>query len=385
MKIKTSCVRGAPDPSNRSGSIAPELIPGCTFAFDSHAEIERYFEEGRGYLYSRNENPTVDQAAREVAQLEGAEGAAMFSSGMAAISTAVIALAGDRRRVVTQSDLYGGTAELMAKWLPAWGFEVVWLTRAELAELSTESLTGAGLLYLETPTNPTLRLIDLERIAGVARAAGVTTIVDSTFASPIVQQPLSCGIDLVMHSATKYLGGHSDLIGGAVAGDRGRIESIDEHRRVLGGMMDAFSAYLLMRGLRTLAVRVEAQQRSAARIAEMLAGHPNVLEVAYPGLADHPEHALAKRQMNGFGAMVSFRVAGGGERAVELHDRLNLFHRAGSLGSVESLVSIPTQMSHRHLTAEALRDAGIGEDLVRLSVGLEDGEELIADLQQALE
>jgi cystathionine gamma-synthase len=384
MTTKTDCVRGAADSVGGTRSIAPELIPGCTYSFDSQEQIERYFELGEGYLYSRNENPTVEQAAREIAQLEKAEEAAMFSSGMAAISTAVIALGGEKRRVVTQSDVYGGTAELMAKWLPTWGFEVISLTRDELSELTAERLSGAGLLYLETPTNPTLRLIDLEQVCAVARSAGVTTMVDSTFASPIVQQPLSLGVDLVMHSTTKYLGGHSDLLGGVVAGDKARIETIRAHRRVLGGVMDAFSAYLLMRGLRTLAVRLEAQQRSALRIAEALNAHPGVVEVVYPGLADHPEHDLAKRQMKGFGGMVSFRVSGGGERAIEVHDRLQLFHRAGSLGSVESLVSIPARMSHRHLSPEALRAAGIGEELIRLSIGLEEGDELIADLTQAL-
>ena len=384
MTTKTDCVRGAADSVGRTRSIAPELVPGCTYAFDSQAQIDRYYELGEGYLYSRNENPTVEQAAREIAQLEKAEEAAMFSSGMAAISTAVIALGGEKRRVVTQSDVYGGTAELMAKWLPTWGFEVISLTREELSGLTMERLSGADLLYLETPTNPTLRLIDLEQVCAVARSAGVTTMVDSTFASPIVQQPLSCGVDLVMHSTTKYLGGHSDLLGGVVAGDSARIEMIRQQRRVLGGVMDAFSAYLLMRGLRTLAVRLEAQQRSALRIAEALDAHPGVVEVAYPGLTDHPEHQLAKRQMRGFGGMVSFRVDGGGARAIDVHDRLQLFHRAGSLGSVESLVSIPARMSHRHLTTEALREAGIGEELIRLSIGLEDVDELIADLTQAL-
>ena len=241
-------------------STAPIVVPGCTFEFDSDAEVERYFNAGEGYLYSRSENPTVDQAAEEIAALEGAPAAAMFASGMAAISTAVLALAGKGGRVLCQREVYGGSAELMQEWLPRWGFEVQWIDREALNKLDASQLDGIALLYLETPTNPTLRLVDLEHVGKTARAAGVPTLVDSTFASPIVQRPLEFGIDLVMHSTTKYLGGHSDLLGGVICGDATLLQEVHSHRRILGGVMDAFSAFLLMRGLRTLPIRIAAHQ-----------------------------------------------------------------------------------------------------------------------------
>jgi cystathionine beta-lyase/cystathionine gamma-synthase len=239
-------------------------------------------------------------------------------------------------------------------------------------------------LCLETPTNPGLRLVDLAAVARIARKAGVPTIVDSTFASPVVQRPAELGIDLVMHSTTKYLGGHGDLIGGVIAGGADLVSRIAARRRILGGVMDAFSAFLLMRGLRTLAVRVEAHQAAAVAIARFLDAHAAVESVAYPGLPDHPDHALAKTQMDGFGGMISFCVRGDVATARRVHDRLRLFHRAGSLGSVESLVSMPAQMSHRHVPREDLDAVGVPERLLRLSVGLESPTDLIADLDQAL-
>ncbi|NIM01799.1 MAG: hypothetical protein GTN89_13435 [Acidobacteria bacterium] len=384
MRPKTQCVRGDARPDKIGTPIAPVIVPGVTFEFEDHASIDRFFEEGSGYLYSRYDNPTVAQAAREIAALEGAGSAALFASGMAAMSTAVLTLAAPGKRVVTQDDVYGGTTELMARVLPEWGFEVETVRRDELATLDPARLAGAGVLVLETPTNPGLRLIDLEAVAGVARAAGVVTIVDSTFASPLVQRPVERGIDLAMHSTTKYLGGHSDLTGGVIAGSAELVSRIAARRRILGGVMDPFGAFLLMRGLRTLAVRIEAQQSSAMAVAEFLAAQPSVESVAYPGLPSHPDHTLAKAQMDGFGGMVSFCVRGGSTAARAVHDRLRVFHRAGSLGSVESLVSIPALMSHRHVPREKLDAAGVSEGLLRLSIGLEDAGDLIADLDRAL-
>jgi cystathionine beta-lyase/cystathionine gamma-synthase len=309
----------------------------------------------------------------------------MFASGMAALSTAILTLAAPDRRIVTQSDVYGGTTELMNQVLPGWGFEVETLTLDELHDLDPGRLRGAAVLCLETPTNPGLRLVDLAAVAKVARKAGVPTIVDSTFASPVVQRPAELGIDLVLHSATKYLGGHGDLTGGVIAGSAELVSRIAARRRILGGVMDPFSAFLLMRGLRTLAVRVEAHQAAALSIAQFLEAHPAVESVAYPGLPDHPDHALAKTQMNGFGGMISFCVRGDAAAARRVHDRFRVFHRAGSLGSVESLVSLPAQMSHRHVPRQDSDAAGVLERLVRLSVGLEAPADLIADLDQALD
>jgi len=384
MEIKTQCVRGEARPAEIGSPIAPVIVPGCTYEFENHDAVDRFFRDGSGYLYSRYDNPTVAQAGRELAALEGTESAAMFSSGMAAMSTALLTLAVPGRRIVTQRDVYGGTTELMNDVLPGWGFEVQTLTRDELHGLDPGRLEGAAVLCLETPTNPGLRLVDLAAVARIARKAGVPTIVDSTFASPVVQRPAELGIDLVMHSTTKYLGGHGDLIGGVIAGGADLVSRIAARRRILGGVMDAFSAFLLMRGLRTLAVRVEAHQAAAVAIARFLDAHAAVESVAYPGLPDHPDHALAKTQMDGFGGMISFCVRGDVATARRVHDRLRLFHRAGSLGSVESLVSMPAQMSHRHVPREDLDAVGVPERLLRLSVGLESPTDLIADLDQAL-
>jgi cystathionine beta-lyase/cystathionine gamma-synthase len=268
--------------------------------------------------------------------------------------------------------------------LPEWGFEVETASRDELAGLGADRLRDVALIYLETPTNPALRLVDLAAVASSARGAGVPTLVDSTFASPMVQRPATLGIDLVMHSATKYLGGHGDLMGGVICGSDDLVGRIAGRRRLLGGVMDSFSAFLLLRGLRTLAVRHAAQQASAMEIARFLDTHPRVESVAYPGLPGHPDHALARRQMDGFGAMVSFRVAGGVDAARLTHDRLELFHRSGSLGSVESLVSIPALMSHRNVGRAELEAVGVSPGLLRLSIGLESSADLIADLDRAL-
>jgi cystathionine beta-lyase/cystathionine gamma-synthase len=384
MKTKTQCVCGDSRPAEIGSPIAPVIVPGVTFEFEDHDSVDRFFNDGTGYLYSRYDNPTVAQAGREIAALEGTESAAMFSSGMAAMSTAILTLASAGRRILTQSDIYGGTTELMTRVLPDWGFEVEALTRDELHGLDAGRLESAAVLCLETPTNPGLRLVDLARVSEIARKAGVPTIVDSTFASPIFQRPGALGIDLVMHSATKYLGGHSDLIGGVIAGRAEMVSRIAARRRILGGVMDPFSAFLLVRGLRTLAVRMEAHQTGALAIARFLKTHPAVESVVYPGLPEHPDHALAMTQMDGFGGMVSFCVRGDATVARRVHDRLRLFHRAGSLGSVESLVSLPAQMSHRHVPRRELDAAGVPERLLRLSVGLEEPSDLIADLDQAL-
>lgn len=384
MEFKTRCTQGSGRPAEIGAPIAPVIVPACTFDFADHDEVDRFFEGGApGYLYSRYDNPTVAQAARELASLEETEAAAMFSSGMAAISTAILTIAAPGRRIVTQSDVYGGTAELMYQVLPGWGFEVQTLTRDEIHTLDADRLRGAALLYLETPTNPALRIVDLGLVAGLAREAGVPTMVDSTFASPVFQRPAGLGIDLVMHSTTKYLGGHSDLIGGVICGDAETISRIASRRRLLGGVMDAFSAYLVMRGLRTLAVRLHAHAVTAMEIARFLDAHPRVDSVAYPGLPGHPDHTLARRQMDGFGGMISFRVADAAT-ARRIHDRLQLFHKAGSLGSVESLVSIPALMSHRHVDRDQLEAVGVSENMLRLSVGLESVNDLIADLDRSL-
>jgi cystathionine beta-lyase/cystathionine gamma-synthase len=384
MDRKTRCAQGCIEEMDLGRPLAPVIVPTTSFGFDDQAELDRYYETGEGWVYSRYENPTVRQVERLLAGLEGADDAALFASGMAAISTLFLTLAGAGDRVAAQRELYGGSADLLLNGLPALGLEVVWLDREELANLDPERIAGCRLLYLETPINPTLRLVDLRRVAKLASRAAVPVAVDSTFATPILQRPLDHGADLVVHSATKYLGGHADLTGGVVAGRGDLVRRIALKRRSLGGVLDPFSAFLLQRGIRTLAVRMEAHCRGAGQLAEALAGHPSLERVLYPGLPGHPDLELCERQMDGAGGMVTLLLSGGARAAERLHDRLRLFRRAASLGGVESLVSIPVKTSHRYLDERARARVGVTPDMVRLSVGLESPADLLDDLERAL-
>ncbi|MCP3981638.1 MAG: aminotransferase class I/II-fold pyridoxal phosphate-dependent enzyme [bacterium] len=364
--------------------LSPVIVPSSAFAFESQEAIDRYHDSREGFLYARYGNPTIVEVEGRLAALEGAERSAVFSSGMAAITTTLLAVAGRGARIAIQRDVYGGTIELAQRVLSDLGMSVDWLGHDDLLRLEPGRIEGCGLLLLETPVNPTLRVIDLDPPVRAAREAGVPVVVDATFATPILHRPLGQGVDLVVHSATKYLGGHGDLIAGVVSGSDTVVERIADMRRVMGGILDPFPAYLLHRGLRTLAVRMEAHCRAAAAVARMLADHPRVASVSYPGLPDHPDHEVAARQMDDFGGMIAFEVDGTPADAVLVHDRLRLFARAGSLGDVESLVSMPARMSHRNLDDETRRSLGIPQQLLRLSVGLEDPRDLIADLEQAL-
>ena len=385
MDRRTLCAQGTRGGQELGRPLAPVIVPSSNFDYGDADGGDRYYETGEGFLYSRYGNPTVRQVEELLAALEGAEEAALFSSGMAAISAVFLTLAGSGKKLAAQRALYGGAVELLEELVPAMGTEVVWLDHDEIAELEPGRIEGSCLLYLETPVNPTLRLVDLRRAAGVARRAGVPVAVDGTFAPPVLQRPVELGVDLVIHSCTKYLGGHGDLIGGAVSGRRDLVGEIGARRRTLGGVLGPFSAFLLYRGLRTLAVRMEAHCRGAAAVARALAAHPRVERVNYPGLAEHPDARLAEEQMSGCGGMVSFTVEGGAAGSQQVHDRLRLFRHAGSLGGVESLVSIPARMSHRGLSEPTRERMGVPASLLRLSVGLEAPEDLVADLQQALD
>ncbi len=384
MRFETRCARGADDTSEIGRPSAPPIVASTHFAFDSMAEIEAYYESGRGFLYARYENPTVRMTERRLAELEGAEDAALFSSGMAAISTSLLCLAKSDDRVAAQREIYGGTAHLLLDILPELGIEILWLDRHELDRLETDRIRGCRVLYLESPVNPTLDVVDIRRLAAVSREAGATVVVDSTFATPANQRPLELGADLVIHSGTKYLGGHGDLMAGAVAGSSELVERVRGHRKVLGGILDPFQAFLLHRGMRTLAVRMQAHERGAREVAQVLSAHPRVSRVLWPGLASHPRHELARRQMTGFGGMVTFEVVGGAAEAERVLNALQLFSRAPSLGNVESLASIPARLSHRYIDAEEQLQAGVTPGMIRLSVGLESPDDLVEDLQHAL-
>lgn len=385
MDIRTKCARGAGGGDVLSRPVTPAIVASSTFAFESQAGVEDYYEAGRGYHYSRYDNPTVRAAERFLADIEGGEEAVLFSSGMAAISTTLLALARTgRRRIASQRCIYGGTANVLSHVLPDLGIETDWIEEEELPSLAPGRLERASVLYLETPTNPGLGIVDLRRAAEVARAAGALSVVDSTFGTPAFQRPLELGIDVVVHSATKYLGGHADLTAGGVVGRSAVVGGIAKLRRSLGGILDPFQAFLLHRGMQTLPVRMEAHARGAEVVARSLEGHPRLRRVLWPGLPSHPNHEAAKRQMSGFGGMVTLDIEGGEAAAFRLHDRVRLFTRAASLGGVGSLVSLPTRTSHRHLTDEERARAGVTPGMARLSIGLEAPEDLVEDLRSAL-
>jgi len=302
---------------------------------------------------------------------------------MAAISSALLAVLSAGDEVISTAQLYGGTYRLMRDLFPRMGIRVRHV-EADLAGIEELVTTQTRCLYVETPTNPSLRLVDLRRAIEVAREYKLTAIVDNTFASPLLQKPIALGFDMTVHSATKYLGGHTDLIGGAVAGSREWIGRVRENIIYLGGCMDPEGAFLLIRGMKTLTLRVERQCKTAMEVARFLERHPRVARVHYPGLASHPDHRLARRQMRDFGAMLSFDVKGGIAAARRMCDRVEVFSLAASLGGVESLVVLPAYTSHYRMSREELERAGVESGTVRVSIGLEDAADLIDDLKQAL-
>ncbi|MGB6875785.1 MAG: PLP-dependent aspartate aminotransferase family protein [Candidatus Acidiferrales bacterium] len=368
----------------RGGPVAPEIVRSSTFTFSSTAEMKRWAEgKSSAYIYTRYGNPTLAIAEEKIAALEGAEAAIVAASGMAAISSALLAVLSAGDEVISTAQLYGGTYRLMRDVFPRMGIRVRHV-ESDLAGVEELVTTQTRCLYVETPTNPSLRLVDLRRAVELAREFKLVSIVDNTFASPALQKPIALGFDMVAHSATKYLGGHSDLIGGAVAGSREWIGRVRENIIYLGGCMDPEGAFLLIRGMKTLGVRVERQCETAMAVARFLEAHRKVAKVHYPGLASHPDHRLARRQMKDFGAMLSFDVKGGIAAARRFCDRVQVFSLAASLGGVESLVVLPIYSSHYRMSREELERAGVGPGTVRVSIGLEDAADLIEDLRQGL-
>jgi len=340
--------------------------------------------EQPGHNYSRNTNPTVAVFEEKMRLLESAEAATSFASGMAAVSNTLFALLEPGDRVVSVKDTYGGTNKIFLSFLPRFGIEVALCDTADAAAIERELGRGCRLLYLETPTNPTLKVLDLDRLTAAGKRAGAVVVVDNTFATPINTNPLAHGADLVLHSATKFLGGHEDALGGVVCGSRGLVGSIFHFREITGATLSAQSAYLLIRGLKTLALRVRQQNATAQTVAEFLESHPKVEAVHYPGLASHPAHAVARRQMRGFGAVLSFSLAGGFEQVGPFLKRLQFAHCAPSLGAVCTLMGPPATTSHVECTAAERAAMGIPESLIRCSVGIEDPADLLADIGRAL-
>ena len=371
----------------RHGVGAPVATPiarSSTFTFASTAEMKRWAEgKSKAYIYTRYGNPTLAVAEARLAQLEGGEAAIVTASGMAAISSALLAVVKSGDEVIATRQLYGGSYRLMRDILPGLGIRIC---HVETDLEGVERLVNARtrVLYVETPTNPTLRLVDLRQAIALARRYKLLSMIDNTFASPILQKPLAMGFDLVLHSATKYLGGHSDLIAGAAIGGHELIDRVRDAVINLGGCVDPGTAYLLMRGLKTLEVRMRRQCENAMTVARFLERHPKVARVHYPGLSSHPDHRLAKRQMSGFGAMLAFDLKGGLPAARRFCDRVRVFLLAASLGGVESLVVLPIYTSHYRMSRQELAAAGVQPGTVRVSIGLEEPGDLIADLKQAL-
>jgi len=338
-----------------------------------------------GHIYARNTNPTVEAFEQKIRALENAEDATSFSTGMAAISNTLFALLKPGDRVVSVKDTYGGTNQIFLSTLPHWGVEVALCNTADAEAIEAAVAGGCTVLYLETPTNPTLKVLPIAQLAAAAHRAGAVVVVDNTVATPVNQSPLALGADLVVHSATKYLGGHADAMGGALCGRRDLVRTVFHHREINGASLDAMSAYLLLRGMKTLSLRIERQNASAMAIARWLERHPRVSQVNYPGLPSHRQHEIAAGQMRGFGGMLSFALTGGFDDVKRVLPRVRLMHRAANLGSVETVGGPPATTSHVECSAEERAAMGIPEGLIRYSVGIEALEDLIADLAQALD
>ncbi len=364
--------------------VGPTITRTANFTFANMEDMKRWAEgRSKSYIYTRYGNPTLAVAEEKLAALEGGAAGLVTASGMAAISSALLGQVSAGEEIIATRQLYGGTYRLMRDVLPRFGIRVRHV-RPDLAGIEELVNARTRVLYIESPTNPTLQLVDVAKAVALARRHKLLTMMDNTFASPVLQKPLAMGVDAVVHSATKFLSGHSDLIAGAVVGGREIVDGARDMVIYLGGSMDPEAAFLLIRGMKTLGARMERQSANAMAVAKFLARHPKVKRVHYPGLASHPDHRLARRQMRGFGAMLAFDLKGGLPAARRFCDRVRVFLLAASLGGVESLVVLPIYTSHYRLNTAELVAAGVEPGTVRVSVGLEDPADLIADLKQAL-
>jgi len=368
-----------------AGATQVPVFHSVTFGYGDLEEWTRVARgESPGHIYGRSSNPTTAVFEDKIRALEGAEAAIAFSSGMAAISNLFFALLAPSDRVVSIRDSYGGTSKLFLEVLPRHGVQVALCDTTDHGALEREIAAGCRLLYIETPTNPTLKILDIGRLVRAAHAVGAVVAVDNTFATPINQRPLELGADVVIHSATKFLGGHSDALGGVLCGAKSLVEEVFRFREVNGAVLHPMAAYLLLRGMKTLELRVARQNENALAVAQFLRAHPGVEEVFYPGLEDHPGHATARGQMSGFGGVLSFSLRAGFAAVGPFLARLRFAHLAASLGSVATLAGPPSTTSHVEVTAEQRRALGIPEGLVRYSVGIENAKDLLWDLEQAL-
>jgi cystathionine gamma-synthase len=381
----TEAVWAGEDSPYFKGAATTPIVNSVAFAY---TDLEEWYEvavgKSEGFIYSRNTNPTVGALEEKIRVLENAESATAFATGMAAISNTLFTFLKPGKRVVSLKDTYGGTSKLFLDFFPDYKVEVKLCETGNHEEMALEIAKGCDLVYLETPTNPTLKVVDIKRMAEAAKKVGAIVVVDNTFATPINQNPLELGADLVIHSATKYLCGHSDAMGGLLAGKKDLVQKVFHFREINGASLQADPAYMIARGMKTLELRIARQNESALKIANYLKRHPKVSDVFYPGLETHTGHEIAKAQMRGFGGMLSFALDGGYDLVEKFLPSLKLVHLAASLGSVSTLAGPPRTTSHVELTTEQRALLGIPESLVRYSVGIENVDDLLEDLEQGL-
>jgi cystathionine gamma-synthase len=381
----TAAVWAGESDLNVKGAVTTPIVNAVAFSYNDMDEWQAVaMGEREGYIYSRNTNPTVAVLEEKIRVLEGAEAATSFATGMAAISNTLFAFLKSGSRVVSLKDTYGGTSKIFLDFLPAYKIDVKLCDTTDHEQIEAEIAKGCTLLYLETPTNPTLKVVDIKRLAAAAKKVGAITVVDNTFATPINQNPLKLGADLVVHSATKFLCGHSDAMGGLLAGRKDLVKTVYQFREINGGSLQSTPAYMIARGMKTLDLRIERQNSSAMKIAEYLKKHPKIENVFYPGLATHAGHAIAKSQMTGFGGIMSFAINGGYDPVKKFLPKLRFVHLAASLGSISTLAGPPRTTSHVELTEQQRALLGIPEGLVRYSVGIEDVNDLLEDIENAL-
>lgn len=377
-KFATRAIHAGQEPDPTTGAIMTPLYLSSTYVQESPGKH-------KGYEYSRTGNPTRTAYEKCLADLEAGKFGFAFASGCAATTT-ILNMFKSGDHIIAGDDMYGGTFRLFDKVLRLNNFQFSYIDLTKLDELKKAIRPETKMIWLETPTNPVLNIFDIEAICNVAKSKGVMVVVDNTFASPYFQQPLRLGADIVMHSTTKYVGGHSDMVGGAAVTNRPEIaEKLAFLSNTMGGICSPFDAFMCLRSLKTLPVRMEAHQKNALRVAEFLEKHALVERVRYPGLTSHPQHALAKKQMSGFGGMVTFWIAGGMEAARTFLESVKIFSLAESLGGVESLIEHPAIMTHASVPAETRKALGIDDSLIRLSVGIEDADDLLWDLEQAFQ
>jgi cystathionine beta-lyase/cystathionine gamma-synthase len=369
-----------------TGSVTTPIYQTSNFAFKNTQDLLDLMNEKRdGYIYTRYGNPTTRVVERKLAELENVEDAAAFSSGMAAISSTIMTLVSSGDHIVSIRDVYGGTFVLLESVLPRFGVETTFVDTQSFDEMKEAIRDNTKLVFVESPTNPMLKIVDLARVGRLGRKVGVKTVIDNTFSSPYNQQPVKFGFDVIIHSATKYLGGHNDLTAGIVCGGKDFIKEVKDTLKIFGGVLDPHCAFLLLRGIKTLAVRVEKQNGNGMEIAKYLESHPKVNKVYYPGLESHPQHELAKRQMTGFGDVVSFELKCDLGATIRFVDSMRLAFLTPSLGGTETLITQPATTSHYKVPRKERLKQGITDGFIRLSLGIEDTEDVIADLEQAFE